>query len=588
MREDSLVLGGWSSVFLSVLALAFFSGFARPANTAEPSDGFNYPIGPRVLGFVTEADDGDGWRNDQDFKVINTKIRTGFALLHAGEDWNDEDGGSSDVGAPVYAVSHGEVMEIRDLGAVGEFLVLEHTLDDNSKIYSVYLHIKVDCGLHVGDEVARDQKIGEIVDISSSGFSPHLHFELRTKAVTLGDLYDNDFLNSGYYLMEADMEVDGLTIDPSDFIDTRRPSPDTPSPVDVYLVVDLSGSFSNDLVNFKIQVPGIVSTLQTSNPNTRFGLGKFEDYPISPFGRASRGDQAYEQLVDLTFDADLISDTVAALFVRSGGDGPESQLAALFQAATGAGQDLAGVGFPGASISPCQQATFRDGNVTKIFLLWTDAPFHHPGDAGSIPYPGPSFDATVDAILALDPPKVIGISSGGAGITDLEDIVAATDAFAPSGGVDCDGDGTIDILEGEPLVCTIAASGEGIGEAIIAIIEAATTIMVKLDIKPGGDPNPVTLQSMGVIPVAILTTDTFDATTVDPLSVEFGPSGASEAHGRGHIKDADSDGDLDLVLHFATQDTGIVCGNTFASLTGETFDGQAIEGTDAINTVRCE
>ncbi len=49
----------------------------------------------------------------------------------------------------------------------------------------------------------------------------------------------------------------------------------------------------------------------------------------------------------------------------------------------------------------------------------------------------------------------------------------------------------------------------------------------------------------------------------------------------------DSDGDLDLMLHFRTQGTGIQCGDTEASLTGETFDGQAIQGTDSVVTVGC-
>jgi hypothetical protein len=114
------------------------------------------------------------------------------------------------------------------------------------------------------------------------------------------------------------------------------------------------------------------------------------------------------------------------------------------------------------------------------------------------------------------------------------------------------------------------------------------TIMVNIDIKPGSDPNSINPGSKGVIPVAILTTDTFDATTVDPLSVKFGPNGAGEAHGRGHIEDADGDGDLDLMLHFNTQDTDIQCGHTSASLTGKTFDGQAIKGSDSINTVGCK
>lgn len=111
---------------------------------------------------------------------------------------------------------------------------------------------------------------------------------------------------------------------------------------------------------------------------------------------------------------------------------------------------------------------------------------------------------------------------------------------------------------------------------------------VEIDIKPGGFPNSINPRSKGVIPVAILTTDTFDATTVDPLSVTFGPGEAVESHGRGHVEDVDGDGDRDLVLHFRTQNTGIRCGDTSASLTGETFDGQPIRDSDAISTVGCK
>ena len=112
------------------------------------------------------------------------------------------------------------------------------------------------------------------------------------------------------------------------------------------------------------------------------------------------------------------------------------------------------------------------------------------------------------------------------------------------------------------------------------------TLQVAIDIKPGSSPQHHP-KSKGVIPVAILATDTFDATTVNLLSVEFGSNGATEAHGRGHIEDANKDGRLDLVLHFNTQDTGIQCGNTSASLTGQTFSEQEIEGGDGITTVGC-
>ena len=119
-------------------------------------------------------------------------------------------------------------------------------------------------------------------------------------------------------------------------------------------------------------------------------------------------------------------------------------------------------------------------------------------------------------------------------------------------------------------------------------IDCSPIIEVDIDIKPSDFPNSINPRSKGVIPVAILTTTVFDATTVDPLSVKFGPNGATEAHVRGHIEDVDGDGDLDLVLHFRTQDTGIVCGVTSASLTGHTFADQPIQGSDSIQTVGCK
>jgi hypothetical protein len=52
-----------------------------------------------------------------------------------------------------------------------------------------------------------------------------------------------------------------------------------------------------------------------------------------------------------------------------------------------------------------------------------------------------------------------------------------------------------------------------------------TAIQVAIDIKPGGFPNSVNPKSNGMIPVAILTTATFDATTVDPSASSSGQAG---------------------------------------------------------------
>lgn len=128
-------------------------------------------------------------------------------------------------------------------------------------------------------------------------------------------------------------------------------------------------------------------------------------------------------------------------------------------------------------------------------------------------------------------------------------------------------------------------TADGDTHAALWTVTVATEVIV--DIKPGSDPNSVNPRSKGVIPVAILSDAHFDATTVDPLSVRFGPDEAEEAHRRGHVEDVDGDGIDDLMLHFRTQETGIHCGTTEATLTGVTTSGESIRGTDSVRTVGC-
>jgi hypothetical protein len=47
----------------------------------------------------------------------------------------------------------------------------------------------------------------------------------------------------------------------------------------------------------------------------------------------------------------------------------------------------------------------------------------------------------------------------------------------------------------------------------------------------------------------------------------------------------DGDGDIDLVFHFRLGDTDLSCDSTEGTLTGETFDGQSVEGTDSVNMI---
>jgi hypothetical protein len=116
-----------------------------------------------------------------------------------------------------------------------------------------------------------------------------------------------------------------------------------------------------------------------------------------------------------------------------------------------------------------------------------------------------------------------------------------------------------------------------------------TEIQVSIDIKPGSDPNSINLSSSGVIPVAILSSDTFDATTVDPVTVALAGAtvklvGKSDKY-LAHEEDVNEDGLMDLVCQVYTAQFMIEPGESLAVLEAETFDGTPIRGEDSIRVV---
>lgn len=118
-------------------------------------------------------------------------------------------------------------------------------------------------------------------------------------------------------------------------------------------------------------------------------------------------------------------------------------------------------------------------------------------------------------------------------------------------------------------------------------------ILVEIDIKPGSFPNSINLGSKGNVPVAVLSTAEFDATTIDPETVTLADArvkvkGKGNRYNYSH-EDINGDGILDLLVHIDTQALALTKGDTSAVLKGFTYASYGenpIMGSDSVRIVK--
>lgn len=124
-----------------------------------------------------------------------------------------------------------------------------------------------------------------------------------------------------------------------------------------------------------------------------------------------------------------------------------------------------------------------------------------------------------------------------------------------------------------------------VASSTLPVPRFASVIPVGIDIKPGAFPNTINLKSGGTVQVAILSTPSFDARSVDPLTVTL--AGASvKVKGQGDpmiaVQDVNGDGLPDLVVRVNIDELQLSATDTQATLRGQTLDGHAVSGTDTV------
>jgi len=141
------------------------------------------------------------------------------------------------------------------------------------------------------------------------------------------------------------------------------------------------------------------------------------------------------------------------------------------------------------------------------------------------------------------------------------------------------------VTDGNPVIITRTWTATDIFGNSSSCVQTITIgpLEVEIDIKPGSDPNSININSRGLIPVAIIGSAVCEVSEIYTDSISFeGASPIKEA-----FEDVDDDGITDLLLFFRTQDTGIGCGDTEATLRGMLTDNEFFIGTDSIKVVPC-
>lgn len=454
-----------------------------------------------------------------------------------------------------------------------------------------------------------------------------------------------------------DPDVIDVILHPGDeLVEEKCLEVDVPPLIDIVFAFDLTGSMMGVIGTAQDRAGVVMEALALAYPDAEFNFGVMSymdyngyysscDYTNMLYG--SGDDYPYMLDQAITDDTVAVSDAIEALVLGYGGDGPQDYTRIFYESYAdpnvgwreGAKRIL--INFGDNVPHDCD---LNEG-VPGTFGTWSTGA--DPGRNNVIDFGGDDLDLqtvlaemAAEGIILLEGQSYLyygsywaywtGITGGavfdttsgdfvnnivgevGDALAEMEIVNLHLEALAYetwftsewyyTGPVPEEPLCEIDVLiqvpdDAEPgvyVIPVIAVDDFGVvyGEQTI-IIRIPGDLLI--DVKPMSDPNSINLnKDNGVLPVAILTEGAFDATSIDPATVELtdGPfSGFTGAVApvRWMMEDVDEDGDMDLIFQFDMMDIReqlvIEPGDEEVWLLGHTFDGAPFEGMDSIRIV---
>jgi hypothetical protein len=260
--------------------------------------------------------------------------------------------------------------------------------------------------------------------------------------------------------------------------------PATPTPVDLFFLVDTSDSMTPVLDDLRSSVTTLVERLTSQGVSLHVGLATTgterrdgaADPPLDPLAPGYAPPQQYRLLravgpPDAQFRAAL--DRLRPETPPPGSARRFNQLAGAWQALTGSGIAAA----PGGSAVPAGGAAgWRQGDVRRIVVDATDTSLRAEVTRGTPQQGGQPDLEAVAAELRVQRVAHLGLvlDSQPELVRDLGALSTASGALAGADGVDCDGDGRQDLPAGAPLVCvTTSGFTSGVAAALRALPDLA-------------------------------------------------------------------------------------------------------------------